>query len=139
MKQLYFSFISQLLELCEYCLGQHKQIKFNFYLSHQKHAIRIIYDKDHFAPRKSLFKYAKALKVYEIKLFQIFSLIFKCKNRTESFVFHSLCTLKPPSNFFLKKEQSLVNFLYIFVVPVCGTKFQQRKTFISNLQCYPLF
>ena len=107
MKQLHFSFISQLLELCEHCLGQHQQIKFNFYLSHQKHAIRIIYDKDHFAPTKSLFKYAKALKVYEIKLFQILSLIFKCKTEPSHSFFYSLCTLKPPSKFFLQTDNLL--------------------------------
>ena len=63
------------------------------------HAIRIIYDKDRFSRTKPLFKHAKALTVYEISLFQILSLIFKCKNRTAPFVFHNLYTLKPSSKY----------------------------------------
>ena len=39
----------------------------------------IIYDKDRFEHTKPLFH---ILKLYEIKLFQILSLIINCKNRT---------------------------------------------------------
>ena len=98
----------------------------------QKHAIKIIYDNDRFIQTKPLFKHAEALMVYEINLFQILSLIFKCKNRTAPFVFHNLYTQKPPSKYSLRtgnlvsiplKKQSSAKFLYIFVVPICGTKF----------------
>ena len=68
-------------------------------LTNQKHAIRIIYDKDRFAHTTPLFKHAKALTVYEINLFQILSLIFQCKNWTAPLVFQNLYTLKPPSKY----------------------------------------
>ena len=73
-----------------------------FLYHHQKHAIRIIYDKDRFAHTKPLFKHAEALTVYEINLFQILSLIFKCKNRTLLFSFHNLYTLKHSNKYFLR-------------------------------------
>ena len=130
----------KVLELCtnpEILLVKVKEtaafFKYIFYLSHQKHVIRIIYEEDRFGHTKSLFKHAKALTVYEINLFQILFLICNCKNRTAPFVFHNLYTLKPPTNYpseqaifslYLQKEQSLANFLYILVVLyICGTKF----------------
>ena len=115
---------------------------------HQKHAIRIIDNKDRFTHMKPLFKHANALTVYEINLFQILSLIFKCKNRTAQFVFHNLYTLKPPSKYSLWAGNLLS-------IPLKRTKFGQcsiyfrgpylwnnilaQKTFICNLEYYPLF
>ena len=98
MKQLYFSFIQS-------------------YLSYEN-PIRIIYDKDRFAHTKPLFKHAKVLTVYEINVFQVLSLIFKCKNRAPPFGFHNLCILKPPSKYSLRTD----NLLYI---PWKRTKFDQ--------------
>ena len=69
---------------------------------HQKHAINIIYHKYRFAHTKPFFKNSKALTVYEINLFHILSLIFKCKNRTAPFVYHNLYTLKPPRKYSLR-------------------------------------
>ena len=85
---------------------------------HQKHEIRIIYDKDRFAHTKLLFKHGKALTVYEINIFKILSLIFKRKNITAPFVFHNLYTPKPPSKYSLRTG----NFLSI---PLKRTKFGQ--------------
>ena len=85
---------------------------------HQKHGIRIIYDKDRFAHTKLLFKHGKALTVYEINIFKILSLIFKRKNITAPFVFHNLYTPKPPSKYSLRTG----NFLSI---PLKRTKFGQ--------------
>ena len=132
MKQLHFSFIHSYLNYANIAWASTNKSHLISLYRHQKHAIRIIYDKDRFARTKPLFKHAKALTGYEINLFQILSLIFKCKNRTAPFVFHNLYTLKPPSKYFLRtvnflsiplKKQSLANFLHIFVVPICGTKF----------------
>ena len=95
MKQIYFSLIHSLLNYANISwLSTSKSNLISLY-QHQKHAIRIIYEKDCFAQTKPLFKHAKALAVYEINLFQILSLIFKCKSRTLPFVFHNLFALKP--------------------------------------------
>ena len=55
------------------------EIKFHF-IAIRNNAIRIVYDKDRSAYTKPLFKNTKALTAYETNLFQILSLISKCKN-----------------------------------------------------------
>ena len=95
MKQLYFHLFIATWTMQTWA-STNKSNLISLYRN-QEHAIRIIYDKDRFAHTKPLFKHAKALTVYEINLFQILFLIFKCKNRTTPFAFHNLCTLKPPS------------------------------------------
>ena len=74
---------------------------------YQKHGINIIYHKDRFAHTKPFFKNSKVLTVYEINLFQVLYLIFKCKNRTAPFVFHNLYTLKPPKKYSFRTSNLL--------------------------------
>ena len=105
MKQLYFHLFIATTTMQTWA-STNKSNLISLY-RHQEHANRIIYDKDRFAHTKPLFKQAKALTVYEINLFQILFLIYKCKNRTTPFVFHNLCTLKPPSKYSLRKSNLL--------------------------------
>ena len=107
MKQIYFSFIHSFLNYANISWVSTSKSNLISLYQHRKHAIRIIYEKDRFAQTKPLFKHAKALAVYEINLFQILSLIFKCKNRTPPFVFHNLYALKPLSKYFLQTDDLL--------------------------------
>ena len=107
MKQLHFSLIHSYLNYASIAYASTNKSNLISLYRHQKHAIRIIYDKDHFANTKLLFKHAKALTVYGINLFQILFLIFKGKNRTAPFVFHNLYTLKPPSKYSLQTDNLL--------------------------------
>ena len=119
MKQLYFSFIHSYSNYANVAWASTNKSNLISLYRHQKHhAIRIICDKDRFAHMKPLFKHAKALTVYAINLFQILSLIFKCKNRTVPFVFHNLSTLKPPSKYSLRTGNLLS-------IPLKRTKFGQ--------------
>ena len=99
MKQLYFSFIHGYLNYVNIAWASTNKSNLISLYRHQKHAIRIIYDKDRFAHTKPLFKYAKALTVYEINLIQILHLMLKCKDKTTPFVFHNSQTLKPPNKY----------------------------------------
>ena len=148
MKQLYFSFIHSYLNYANIAWASTNKSNLISLYRHQKHAIRIIYDKDRFAHTKPLFKHPKALTVYEINLFQFFSLIFKCKNRTEPFVFHNLYTLKPPSKYSLRagnllsiplKTTKFGQFFIYFRLPYLCNKILAQKSFICNLEYYPLF
>ena len=148
MKQLYFSFIHSYLNYANIAWASTNKSNFISLYRHQKHAVRIIYNKDHFLHTKPLFIHAKILTVYKINLLQILSLMFKCKNRTAPFVFHNLYTLKPAS----KQSLRTVNLLS---VPLKRTKLDQfsiyfdglyfwnkllaQKTFICNLEYYRLF
>ena len=144
----YFSFFHSYLNCADIAWASTNKSNLIYFYRHQNHAIRIIYEKDRFARMKSLFKRAKALTVYEINLFQILSLIFKCKNRTAPFVFHNLYTLKLPSKYFLRTDNLLSLPLKItkfgqlsicFRGPYLWNKLLAKKTFICNLECYPLF
>ena len=148
MKQLYFSFIHSYLNYANIVWTSTNKSNLISLYRRQKHALRIIYDKDCFGHTKPVFKHPKALKVYEINLFQVLSSIFKCKNRTAPFLFHNLYTLKAPSEYFLRTGNALS-------IPLKKTNFGQfsincrglylwnkilaQKTFICNLEYYPLF
>ena len=89
MKQLYFSFVHNYLNYVNIAWASTSKSNLISLYRHQKHVIMISYEKDRFAHTKTPFKHRKALTVYEINLFHILSLIFKCKNRTALFVFHN--------------------------------------------------
>ena len=126
MKQLYFSFIHSYLNYGDIAwVSTNKSSLISFYC-HQKHAISIVYDKDRFAHMKPLFKHAKALTVYEINLFKILSLIFKCKSRTMPFTFHNLYTLKPPTKYSLRTDSLLS-------IPLKRTKFDQFSIYFRAI------
>ena len=112
----YFSFIYSYLNYANIAWASTNKPNLISLQCHQKHIIRTIYDKDRFAHIKPLFKHAKALTVYEINLFQILSLIFKCKNRTSPFVFHNLYTLKHPSKYSLRTDNFLSILWPIFYI-----------------------
>ena len=89
MKQLYFSFIHSYVHYANVAWTSTNKLNLTPLYCHQKHAIRIICDKDRFAHTKPLFKHVKALTVYEINLLQIFHTI----------RFSYIYTLKPPSKY----------------------------------------
>ena len=117
MKQLFFSFTHSYFNYANIAWPSTNKSNLIYLYHHQKHAVRI-YDKDR----------------YGINLFQILSLIFKCKNRTTPFVFHNLYTVKPPSKYSLWTGN-------VLSIPLKRTKSDQfsvynilaQKTFICNL------
>ena len=149
MKQLYFSFIHSYFNYANIAWASINQSNLISLYRHQKHAIRIPYDKDRLAHSKPLLKHAKTLKLHEINLFHILSLIFKCKIRTIIFVFHNLYTLsEPPSKYSIRKDNLLPiplnrakfgQFSIHFRGSYLCNKILANKTFISNVQYYPLY
>ena len=148
LKQLYFSFTHSYLNYANIAWTSTNKSNLNSLYRHQKHSIRIIYDKDRFAHTKPLFKHAKSLTLYEINLFQILSLIFKCKNITTQLVLHHLYALKPPSKYSLRtgnvlpiplKRTKFGQFSIYFRGPYLWNKILVQKTSICNPEYYPLF
>ena len=76
MKQLYFSFIHSYLNYANIAWSSTNKSNLISLHCHQNYAIRIILYR--FALTKPVFKHVKSLTVYEINLFQVLSLIFKC-------------------------------------------------------------
>ena len=79
LKQLYFSFVHSYLNYANKVWASTNKCKLSSIYRTQKHAIRIIYFKDKFTHTKPLCNDIKAMNVYEINVFQIFSFTFKCK------------------------------------------------------------
>ena len=125
IKQLHFSFIHSYLNYANIDWASTNKSNLVSLYRHQKHAIKIIYDKDRFAHTAPLLKHAKALTVYKINLFQILSLIFRCKNRITPFAFHNLYTLKPPSKYSLRTGNLLP-------IPLKRTKFGQFSIYFCG-------
>ena len=76
----------------------------------QKHAIRLLNFKDQFTHSRPFFKEISALNIYEINIFNISSLTFKCKNKACPNAFENYFILKPKKN--QKKKQSAIEKLY---------------------------
>ena len=126
MKQLYFSFIHSYLNYANIVWTTRNKSNLISLYRHQKHAVRIIYDKDHFAHIKLNFKHAKAFTVCEINLFQNLSSIFKCKNRTVAFVFHNLYTLQLQANIYSFRTGNVLS------IPLKRTKFGQFSIYFRG-------
>ena len=87
------------------------------YLQH-KHAIRLLIFKDQFMHSRSLLKEISALNIYEINIFNILYLMFKCKNKACPKPFENLFTLKPKNEYQLKRSCALLE-------PFCKSRFRQ--------------
>ena len=76
----------------------------------QKHSIRLLSFKDQFPYSRPLFKEIRALNIYEINIFNILYLMFKCKNKACPKAFENLFTLKPKNKYQLKRSCTSVPF-----------------------------
>ena len=84
----------------------------------QKQAIKLLSFKNQFTRSRSLFKEIGALNIYEINIFNILCLMFKCKNKACPKAFENLFTLKPKNKYQLKRSCTLLE-------PFCKSKFSQ--------------
>ena len=74
----------------------------------QKHLIELISFKDQFAHSGPLFKEIGAFNIYEISIFNILCLMFKCKSKACSKGFENLFTSKPEGKYQLKRSYTLL-------------------------------
>ena len=95
-------------------MGKYNQDKPLKIYSQQKHAVRIMYNKDRLLHTRELFKECEALNVYQVNIWKI---LFSCIKLTQIPTIYLQCTY----NFFLNKfivyhhlncEISKSNFLY---------------------------
>ena len=98
--------------------GSTQKTKLSILYRQQKHAIRLLSFKDQFTHSRPLFKEIGALNIYEINIFNILCLMFKCKNKTCPKAFKNVFTLKPKNKYRLKRSCTLLE-------PFCKIKFSQ--------------
>ena len=112
LNQLYFSFVDSYLNYANLAWGSTQKTKLSTLYRQQKHSIRLLSFKDHSRP---LFKYIGALNIYEINIFSILCLMFKCKKKACPKDLENLFTLKPKSKYQLRRSCTLLE-------PFCKNK-----------------
>ena len=80
LKSIYFSFIHNYVNYCNMALTSASRTKLDKILKKQKHAVRIIYNKDKFTYLKPLMRDMKALNVYQTNIFQVLKFMYKSKH-----------------------------------------------------------
>ena len=79
LNRICFSFAHGYLNYANLVWGSTRKTKFSTLYRQQKQSIRLLDFKDQFAYSKSLFKETGTLNIYEINIFNILCLMFKCK------------------------------------------------------------
>ena len=95
LNQLYFSFVYSYLNYANIAWGSTQKTKLSTLYRQQTHAIRLLSFKDQFTHSRPLFKEIDVLNIYEINIFNISCLMFKCKNKACPKAFKNLFYLKP--------------------------------------------
>ena len=103
LNQLYFSFVHSYLNYANIAWGSTQKTKLSTLYRQQKHTIRLLSFKEQFTHSRPLLKEIGALNIYGINIFNILSLMFKCKNKTCSKTFENLFTLKPKNRYQIEK------------------------------------
>ena len=118
LNQLYISFVHSYLNYANIAWGSTQKTKLSTLYRQQKHAIRLLSFKDQFTHSRPLFKEIGGLNIYEINIFNILCLMFKCKNKALPKAFEGLFTLKPKNKYQLKRSCTLLE-------PFWKSKFSQ--------------
>ena len=102
LKHIYFAFIHSHINYANVAWAGTNQTKLKKLFNKQKHASRIIYNKDKYTHAKPLMKSLNALNIYQINIFQTLILMFKSQHRLSPTIFEDMFTKikhKYPTNF----------------------------------------
>ena len=91
-KKIYFSFIHNYVNYSNIAWASTTRTNFDKILKKQKHAVRIIYNKDKFTHSKPLMRDINALNVYQINIFQVLKFMYKAKHDLNPRVFDNTFT-----------------------------------------------
>ena len=92
LKNLYFSFVHSYLTYCNIAWASTNKTKIKKLMSKQKHACRLIFNENKFAPSHPLFVKLGALDVYKINIHQILTFMHKTKLTMTPNIFEGLFT-----------------------------------------------
>ena len=89
LKNIYFSFIHSYINYANIAWASTNQIKLKKLLKYQKHASRIIYNRERTTHARPLMKSLKALNIYQTNILQNLLLTYKSKNGIAPTIFQS--------------------------------------------------
>ena len=107
LKQLYFALIHNYLNYANVAWGSTHKSKLEHLYRQQKHAARIINFKDKFTRASPLMRDMCALSIYDLNVFNIICLMYKCKNNLSPLISRDLYTVKPENKYTLRGEGNL--------------------------------
>ena len=118
LKILFFSYIQSYLTYANIAWGSTHKSKLNSLYIHQKHASRLIYNKDKFTHADPLLKNLNALNIYQINIYQntLFMLKFKLG---------LVPTYFTDSFFYINANRYITRGTGNFTLPLKKTKFSQ--------------
>ena len=95
LKYIYFSFIHNYVNDCNIAWARTTRTKLDKVLKKQRHAVRILYNKDNkdkFKHSKPLMRDVNALNVYKTNIFQVLKFMYKAKRNLNPRVFDNTFT-----------------------------------------------
>ena len=146
LKTVYFSYIHSYLNYANIAWASTYPTNLKQIHLKQKHAARIVYNKDKFTNSKPLLKNLNALNVYQINIYQHLGFMHKFNNNETPKVFNNIIKRPEhgyPTNFsslnFSLKSYSLNNAKYSisFRGPKLGNDIPNKQE--KEIQSYPLF
>ena len=118
LNQLYFSFVHSYLKYANLAWGFTQKTHLSTLYHQQKHLIRLLSFKDQIRHSRPISKKIGALNIFEINIFNILCLMFKCKSKACPKALKNLFTLKSKNKYQLKRSCTLLKLF-------CESKFSQ--------------
>ena len=146
LKSIYFSFIHCYLTYANIAWGSTHQSKLKKLYKQQKHASRIIFNKDITTHSRPLLKSLNALNVYQLNIFQTILLMYKCNNNSSPVLYrdkfttinHRYPTRQSTHNFRIPERKSqTTNFSISFRGPYLWNNYLSEN--IKTLTSLPAF
>ena len=147
-KQLYFAFFQSYLNYANIAWASTHTTKLQCLHRHQKHAVRLINYKDRYTHASPLLKDIKVLNVYELNIFNILCLMYKCKNEMCPPALRDLYNPRPRNKYILREKDALFEpfcrnsfsqFCITYRGPYLWNKIVLSKNVLSHSSNYSLF
>ena len=146
LKDIYYAFIHSYLNYANICWASTNTNKLKKLLNKQKHAARIILNKDRMTHSRPLMKELQILNVYQLNIYQTLNFMYKTKLGLTPSIFvdkftaitHKYPTNYAANNFIVPSSQlKLSQFCISVRGPNIWNKFINNK--IKNLSSLPMF
>ena len=146
LKSIYFSFIHCYLNYANIAWASTNQSKLRKIHKQQKHASRIIYNKEITTSSRPLLKSLISLNIYQLNIFQTTLFTYKCTNNCSPVLFrdkfnnidHKYPTRHSKYNLSIPKRASqTTNFAISFRAPYLWNKFLDHN--IKTINSFPMF
>jgi len=108
LKQLYHAFVHCHVTYCNIAWASTNKTKLETLFRRQKHALRVINQKDRMAHTDPLFKEMKILNIFALNVFQTLCLMYKCREQQGPPVFHDVFKIKSHGKYSMRTSQKTV-------------------------------